>query len=96
MRIHPSTLRVLALTMVALLYFISQADSEDTVLLFSFFRDNGQAGLYLATSEDGLRWEEVRKEHVWLAPKVGESVLKRDPCIINGADGLFHMVWTPV
>lgn len=71
------------------------AAEDDTVLLFSFFRNNGEAGLYLATSEDGLRWEEIKKDHVWLAPKVGESVLMRDPCIIAGADGLFHMVWTP-
>ena len=95
MRICASMLRVLALSVVALLGTVFQAASEDTILLFSFFRDNGQAGLYLATSEDGLRWEEVRKDHVWLAPKVGESVLMRDPCIITGADGLFHMVWTP-
>lgn len=71
------------------------AAAQDNVLLFSFFRGNGESGLYLATSEDGLRWEEVRKDHVWLAPKVGESVLMRDPCIITGGDGLFHMVWTP-
>ena len=71
------------------------ATEQDNVLLFSFFRGNGEAGLYLATSEDGLRWEEVRKNHVWLAPKVGESVLMRDPCIISSGDGLFHMVWTP-
>lgn len=71
------------------------ATEDDSVLLFSFFRGNGETGLYLASSEDGLHWEEIRPRHVWLAPKVGESVLMRDPSIIKGADGLFHMVWTP-
>lgn len=95
MRIRPFSLRALALFIAFIPGSVAQAASEDTVLFFSFFRDNGQAGLYLATSEDGLNWEEVRKDHVWLAPKVGESVLMRDPCVITGADGLFHMVWTP-
>ena len=71
------------------------AAEQDSALLFSFFRGNGETGLYLASSEDGLRWEEVRKDHVWLAPEVGASVLMRDPCIVTGPDGLFHMVWTP-
>jgi hypothetical protein len=95
MRIRPFFSCVPILSMVCIICPLAQAASEDTVLLFSFFRDNGQAGLYLATSEDGLIWEEVRKDYVWLAPKVGESVLMRDPCVSIGADGLFHMVWTP-
>ena len=72
----------------------AQAD-PDEVLLFSFFRGNGETGLYLAWSEDGLHWDEIKPDHVWLAPAVGESVLMRDPCIIMGPDGLFHLVWTP-
>lgn len=87
----------IAVVAIALFYALAPraAAEDDSVLLFSFFRNNGETGLYLATSEDGLRWEEIKKGHVWLAPKVGESVLMRDPCIIAGADGLFHMVWTP-
>jgi len=71
------------------------AEGADEVLLFSFFRGNGEAGLYLAWSEDGLNWEEIKPDHVWLAPKVGDSKLMRDPCIMAGPDGLFHLVWTP-
>lgn len=29
-----------------------------------------------------------------LSPTVGGDKLMRDPCIIRGGDGLFHMVWT--
>lgn len=91
----PSAIRVTAIIVSFLGAMQSRAAAQDNVLLFSFFRANGEAGLYLATSEDGLRWEEVRKDHVWLAPKVGDSVLMRDPCIISGPDGVFHLVWTP-
>lgn len=74
---------------------IASAETTDEVLLFSFFRGNGEAGLFLAWSEDGLKWQEIKPDYVWLTPKVGESVLMRDPCIITGGDGQFHMVWTP-
>ena len=30
----------------------------------------------------------------FLIHEVGKDKLMRDPCIIEGPDGLFHMVWT--
>lgn len=63
-------------------------------LLFSFFRNNGEDGLYLATSSDGLSWRAVNGDRPLLQPEVGESKLMRDPSIVAGPDGLFHMVWT--
>lgn len=75
--------------------FSAEAEDSDDVLLFSFFRGNGEAGLYLAWSEDGLAWQEIKPGFVWITPKVGESVLMRDPCIIVGRDDRFHLVWTP-
>ncbi len=83
------------LTGLALLAPQVTAEAPDDVLLFSFFRSNGETGLFLAWSEDGLRWQEVHKDVAWLTPKVGESKLMRDPCIIIGGDGQFHLVWTP-
>lgn len=64
------------------------------VLLFSFFRGNGETGLYLAESQDGLRWRALHGDRPLLAPLVGESKLMRDPSIVRGPDGVFHMVWT--
>jgi hypothetical protein len=86
---------VLGMMALALLLPGAAWADSDEVLLFSFFRGNGEAGLYLATSEDGLQWSEVQPDFVWLRPGVGESKLMRDPCIIRGGDGLFHLVWTP-
>ncbi|MBL8236800.1 MAG: glycoside hydrolase family 43 protein [Bryobacterales bacterium] len=64
------------------------------VLLFSFFRGNGETGLYLAESADGLRWRALHGDRPLLTPRVGESKLMRDPSIARGPDGVFHMVWT--
>ena len=63
-------------------------------LVFSFFRNNGEDGLYLATSSDGLSWKALNGDKPLLRPAVGESKLMRDPSIVRGPDGTFHMVWT--
>lgn len=62
--------------------------------LFSYFQDNGQDGLHLAFSEDGLHYAALKNNKSFLTPAVGMDKLMRDPCIIAGSDGLFHMVWT--
>ncbi len=67
---------------------------SDTVYLFSFFRGNGETGLYLAASEDGLHWTALNNDRPLLKPEVGETQLMRDPAICMGPDGRFHMVWT--
>jgi len=61
--------------------------------VFSFFRDNGQDGVYLAVSDDARNWREVNQGRPVLVPKVGGK-LTRDPSICKGPDGLYHMVWT--
>ena len=61
--------------------------------LFSSFRDNGQDGLHLAYSHDGLKWTALNNDKPFLTPQVG-SKLMRDPCICQGPDGTFHTVWT--
>lgn len=68
--------------------------SAEDVFLFSFFRGNGETGLYLAESRDGLKWTPLHGDQALLAPVVGESKLMRDPSIARGRDGTFHMVWT--
>jgi hypothetical protein len=68
--------------------------ADDEILLFSFFRGNGETGLYLAASEDGLTWKSLNGDQPLLKPEVGESKLMRDPSIARGPNGVFHMVWT--
>ena len=71
---------------------VSAAQKE--VYLFSYFVDNGQDGLHLASSTDGLTWTALNDGKSYLAPTVGKDKLMRDPFILQGKDGLFHMVWT--
>lgn len=62
--------------------------------LFAYFTDNGQDGLHLAASTDGYRWEKLGGGRSYLTPAVGAARLMRDPCIVRGPDGTYHMVWT--
>jgi hypothetical protein len=64
------------------------------VYLFAYFKGNGEDGLHLAYSYDGLKWLALKNDSSFLKPTVSKDKLMRDPCIIRGADGLFHMVWT--
>jgi hypothetical protein len=70
-----------------------QSDSNN-VYLFSYFKDNGQDGLHLAYSYDGYRFTALKNDSSFLRPVLSKDSLMRDPCIIRGADGQFHMVWT--
>jgi beta-xylosidase len=65
-----------------------------SVFLFSYFKGNGEDGLHLAWSSDGLKWQALHNDSSFLTPTAGKDKLMRDPCIIRGANGLFHMVWT--
>jgi len=62
--------------------------------VFSYFKGNGEDGLHLASSEDGYKWETLKKDASFLTPQVGKDKLMRDPCVIKGGDGMYHMVWT--
>jgi alpha-L-arabinofuranosidase len=82
------------LLLVTLVQPLFAQSLPSTVYLFSYFRDNGQDGLHLAWSLDGLKWEAVNGGKSLLTPEVGKSKLMRDPCVTQGPDGVFHMVWT--
>lgn len=69
-----------------------QAKKE--VYLFSYFIGNGEDGLHLAYSLDGYQFKPLEKGNSLLTPTAGEDKLMRDPCIVKGRDGRFHMVWT--
>jgi sucrose-6-phosphate hydrolase SacC (GH32 family) len=69
------------------------ADPIPPKYVFSFFRNNGEKGVYLAVSSDALNWCEVNGGKPVMEPKVGGR-LTRDPSICRGPDGLYRMVWT--
>jgi len=76
------------------IFLTFQSKGQKQVYLFSYFTDNGQDGLHLAYSKDGLNWEALKEGKSWVTPTVGTDKLMRDPFILQGKDGIFHMVWT--
>ncbi len=72
----------------------SQENTQEVeeVYLFTSFREPATDGLYLAYSEDGYEWQDLGGPY--LAPQVGPSKLMRDPSVVRGPDGRYHMVWT--
>lgn len=97
---HFSTMNPRQYLRLALLFLLPGAGalaagtSGDSVYLFSYFIRNGDDGLHLATSEDGLKWTALRGGASFLTPVVGENKLMRDPCLLRGPDGVYRMVWT--
>jgi hypothetical protein len=79
--------------MAAAAMMICRAGAEETCYLFSYFTGNGEDGLHLAWSRDGLQWDALKGGASFLTPAVGGKLM-RDPCVLQGPDGIFHMVWT--
>jgi len=80
--------------LLLLIAFTACTEAPKQVYLFSYFKDNGQDGLHLAYSLDGYHFDALNNDSSILAPMVADDKLMRDPCIIPGPDGKFHMVWT--
>jgi beta-xylosidase len=76
------------------LAFSAFTKAQKQVYLFSYFKDNGQDGLHLAYSYDGYHFSALNGDRSVLTPMVADDKLMRDPCIIQGPDQKFHMVWT--
>jgi hypothetical protein len=86
--------RIIWIAGIFLFFIAGCGKKENEVFLFSFFQGNGEDGLHLAYSYDGLTWEALNNNQSFLTPQVGNDKLMRDPCIISGPDEKFHMVWT--
>ena len=62
------------------------------VFLFTSFRDSDQKFLRFLYSYDGYHWTNV--PGTFLEANVGTNKQFRDPSIVRGRDGVFHLVWT--
>lgn len=88
-------MRSLYFFLLLLITGVTQAQTTDNgAYVFCYFKGNSADGLHLAYSTDGLKWQALKNDSSFLKPAVAKDRLMRDPCIIRGADGLFHMVWT--
>ena len=56
------------------------------------FHEPATEGLRFIYSYDGVKWDSI--QGVFLRPEVGQQKVMRDPSIVKGHDGTFHLVWT--
>ena len=56
------------------------------------FHEPATEGLRFIYSYDGVKWDSI--QGVFLRPSVGVQKVMRDPSIVKGPDGTFHLVWT--
>lgn len=93
-RSHIEKITSASFLMLVLMVATPVFSQEGDVYMFSYFVGNGEDGLHLSYSLDGYHWESLQEGKPFLTPTAGIDKLMRDPCIIRGGDGLFHMVWT--
>ncbi|MFM2363667.1 MAG: hypothetical protein RLZZ316_2569 [Bacteroidota bacterium] len=60
--------------------------------LFTSFHEPADAGLRMLYSYNGKKWNDL--DTVLLKPEVGNQKVMRDPSMVQGPDGTFHLVWT--
>jgi sucrose-6-phosphate hydrolase SacC (GH32 family) len=79
--------RILVILFLGL--FVSSCSRK--AYMFTSFREPATAGLRLAYSYDGYRWTDL--DTIFLRPRVDSNVM-RDPSIVQGPDGTYHLVFT--
>ena len=70
--------------------FLSSCSSK--AYLFTSFQEPADRGLRMLYSYDGYRWTDLNT--VFLKPEIGNQKVMRDPSMVQGPDGTFHLVWT--
>lgn len=60
--------------------------------LFTSFHEPASEGLRMLYSYDGYKWTDLNR--IFLKPQIGNQKIMRDPSMIQGPDGTFHLVWT--
>lgn len=60
--------------------------------LFTSFHEPANEGLRMLYSYDGYKWNDLNK--ILLKPEIGKEKIMRDPSMVQGPDGVFHLVWT--
>jgi hypothetical protein len=75
-----------------LLFSLMLGAASKPVYFFTSFNEPATDGLRLLYSYDARHWTDLGA--VLLKPQVGNQKVMRDPSIVQGPDGIFHLVWT--
>lgn len=80
--------RWMTISLLAVLF----ASCSTKAYLFTSFHEPADKGLRMLYSYDGYHWNDL--DTVLLRPGVGDQKVMRDPSMVQGPDGAFHLVWT--
>jgi hypothetical protein len=72
--------------------FLIGCSAQKPAYLFTSFREPADAGLRMLYSYDGYHWTDC--DTTLLKPAIGQQKVMRDPSMVQGPDGMFHLVWT--
>jgi len=73
-------------------FLLLLASCNKKAYLFTSFHEPANEGLRMLYSKDGYHWKSI--DSVLLKPMTGKDKIMRDPSMIQGPDGTFHLVWT--
>ncbi len=77
-------------------FFLSQEltaqQKESPAYVFSYFKGNGEDGLHLAYSLDGLNWTSLKKDSSFLKPTVAKDKLMRRSLPLSG-EKMDYSIW---
>ncbi len=76
---------------VAFLCLVFTACSNKAYL-FTSFHEPATDGLRMLYSYDGYKWNDT--DTILLKPEIGNQKVMRDPSMVLGPDGTYHLVWT--
>lgn len=82
--------RILPLLMLGMIFLSCRSEKEYYVS--TSFHEPATDGLRFIYSEDGIVWDSI--PGIWLQPEVGTQGVMRDPSVVKGPDGTYHLVWT--
>jgi len=83
--------KIIFLLFATVILFNCQA-KEKEVYLFTSFHEPATEGLRFLYSYDGYHWDSI--PGTFLKPEIGVQKVMRDPSMVQGPDGTFHLVWT--
>jgi len=85
-------MKTLLTWIVVLLFPLMAGAGVKPVYFFTSFNEPATDGLRLLYSYDARHWTDLGA--ILLKPQVGNQKVMRDPSIVQGPDGTFHLVWT--
>jgi Glycosyl hydrolases family 43 len=77
-------------TILIVVMMLTSCNSK--IYLFTSFHEPANEGLRMLYSKDGYHWKTT--DSIYLKPVIGKDKIMRDPSMLQGPDGIFHLVWT--